>query len=255
VAARLAVLHNVDPDWTITHLLPFFDWREEAEARGAWQGFLWSPFIQRSLWSHLKPSFLSTFQYIDEFDDAFIRQLASVVASLSVDGEGLLTVEETRNCLRSLTHSGRVTVAWWMWRKLKDADDRAPILWRERMDPSLVSAWPRELTYRSPEVSARLAEAASFAGDAFPHAIRALEGVLVPVQWPAGVFERLRESGLSRKYAETTLILLYRLVDEQTFLHGEDFRGLLNDLLQCQPSLEEDHRYRRMNELAIRARL
>ena len=44
LAAHVIALFRVDRDWATQHLLPLFDWqRSVAEARAAWEGFLWSP--------------------------------------------------------------------------------------------------------------------------------------------------------------------------------------------------------------------
>src|SRR5690606_1994990 len=61
LAANVIALFRVDREWATQHLLPLFDWRRsEAEARAAWEGFLWSPRLYRPFMEVLKPAFLDT---------------------------------------------------------------------------------------------------------------------------------------------------------------------------------------------------
>jgi hypothetical protein len=255
VASRLAILHSMDRDWTVLHLLPLFDWRDEIEAQGAWQGFLWSPFVQPSLWVNLKPMFLSIFAHAKGFESSFERRLASMLASLAIDGDKLLSIDEIRHCLRSLSNEGRETVAWFAWRRLNDAGDRSPLLWQQRIGPWIAKAWPREKEFQSGGVSGRLAEAAASTGSAFPEAVPTILTILVPVRWPAGLFDQLRTTGLARKYPGAALALLSTLLEENTFIHGDSFSHLLDDIRDAAPELANDKRLRRLNEFATRATL
>ena len=61
LATHVISLFRVDREWSTRFLLPLFEWENfEAEARSAWEGFLWSPRLHPPLMELLKPAFLET---------------------------------------------------------------------------------------------------------------------------------------------------------------------------------------------------
>ena len=66
LAGEAIALFRVDPVWTTEHLLPLFDWnRSEIEARGAWEGYLWSGRLYGPLMERLKGAFLKSAEQCD----------------------------------------------------------------------------------------------------------------------------------------------------------------------------------------------
>jgi hypothetical protein len=73
----LIAIFRVDRPWTEQHLLPLFDWTVNwAEAKAAWEGFLWSPRLHRPLLIAFKSQFLETARHYAELGD-HSRQFAA----------------------------------------------------------------------------------------------------------------------------------------------------------------------------------
>jgi hypothetical protein len=79
LAVHVIALFRVDRDWATGYLLPLFNWQRSAvEARGAWEGFLWSPRLYRPLLEASKQDFLETARHYAELGEGG-RQYAAIL--------------------------------------------------------------------------------------------------------------------------------------------------------------------------------
>ncbi len=85
VASRLPLLHDLDPEWTQDQVIPLFDWSNPEEAMGAWQGYLWSPWLRPPLWAAIKDHFLAAFDHVTALG-GWKENLAALLASISIGG-------------------------------------------------------------------------------------------------------------------------------------------------------------------------
>ena len=70
LASSLIPLFRADRGWTEKNLLPLFDWNiDVAEAKAAWEGFLWSPRLYWPLLLALKRQLLDTVNYYSELGE------------------------------------------------------------------------------------------------------------------------------------------------------------------------------------------
>jgi hypothetical protein len=149
VASRLPLLHDLDAEWTRQFVVPLLGWHDPDEAQGAWQGFLWSPWVRPSLWVDLKPHFLAACDHVGALGRS-APNFAGLLASMAIEGSDALSGPEARECLRKLDAEGRQKVATWLWQKLRQAGTQAPVLWRDSIGPWLSTAWPRGPGLREP---------------------------------------------------------------------------------------------------------
>jgi hypothetical protein len=163
IASRLAILHDIDPEWTERVLLPHFDWANPIEARGAWQGFLWSPWVRPSLWAKLKPYALQTADHLAELGEHH-EQFVPFMVSISVDGDGALSHDETRALLKKLGPSDLALAAYWLESRVSEAGTAG---WKAIAD-WVVAVWPKELAVQVPAVSQHLARLPALVPDRFP---------------------------------------------------------------------------------------
>jgi hypothetical protein len=85
ISQDLLFLFSLDPDWTRDKLLPTFDWDTDAtRAEAAWAGYLWGPRWHRGLLPALVPLIQETFERLTSLRDEARRQLAALVAGISV---------------------------------------------------------------------------------------------------------------------------------------------------------------------------
>jgi hypothetical protein len=251
IASRLALFHFLNPVWTEEKVVPLFDWSSSDEARFVWSGYLWSPSMPPDLWPAMKPSFLVSFENLDQLQEGVQRNLAVLLVAIAVEGEPSLSAEEARNCLRQLGDQDRGEAARWIVRRLEGAGDRVEKLWSERIGPWIESAWPREEELKSSETSVSLAWAAIQVGEAFPDAVNTIESRVGSLNRPAHVLGRLGESGLPHAHPEPALQLLNVLVDNISFRYdAEKLQQCLENIASSKPVRKDDPRYVRLMDLA-----
>jgi hypothetical protein len=254
VGSRLPLLHDLDPEWTRRMVLPRFDWLNPDEAQGAWQGFLWSPWVGPSLWVDLKPHFLAACDHVDALGRS-APNLAALLASVAIEGGNALPEPEARECLRKVGAEGRQNVAAWLWQKLRQAGTQAPALWRDSIGPWLTKAWPLEPGLRDPRTSERLAWAATLTRDLFPEAVHVLKEVVGRIQHAHMLLDEMRKNEFATTAPEACLELLNAVTPDQPAPAFGPLRDFLEGLLGVKPALADDPRFLRLHNIAIQSGL
>lgn len=254
LASRLGFLHNLDPDWAIRQLVPIFDWQESDEALTAWQGFLWAPWLNPSLWAVLKPHFIEGFDHSVELGEA-VENLAGLLAAISIDGEDAPSPTEAADCLRGAGEDGRKSAAVWLQRRLMNAGAQASTLWRDAVGPWLASAWPREPVFRAPGSSEFLAWAACFAGDEFPNAAECVSSLVAPVDSARLVLKQLLEGDLVARWPRAALSLVDALTPTAPTGWFGDLGQFLDRVEEADPELATQRTFARLRDAAIRSRI
>ncbi len=250
LASRLPLLHFVDSDWTREHLIPFFSWANAVEAKGAWQGYLWSPSLRPTLWAALKGHFLDTFDHVDELGES-VKNLAALLAVVSIEGEDPPSGDQARRCLKKLGKEGRGWAASWIRNRLDGADAQAPDLWRDRIGSWVTQAWPREPDLRYPGVSEDLALSAALTGDAFAEAVEVILSLVGPIDHAGIILEKLRDNGIIASEPASCLVLVNALAGTAPQHWFGNLREFLDEIRQANPTLVEDLQYRRLNEITL----
>ena len=94
LAVEVVRLFVIDPIWTKSYVLPLFTWSDDVtESIGAWSGFLWSPQVYPDFMSQLKPSFLGTFNHLDDLGETAERFLEFAVYTALYQVEGYSLAE------------------------------------------------------------------------------------------------------------------------------------------------------------------
>lgn len=106
LASRLIALFRVDRSWTEGHLLPLFQWTvNPAEAKSAWEGFLWSPRLFRPLLIAFKPQFLETAGHHADLG-VHSRQFAVFLTYAALEPLDEYTQEDFRIAFDALSREG-----------------------------------------------------------------------------------------------------------------------------------------------------
>lgn len=249
LCSRLPVLHDLDMEWCRRLVIPLFDWANPAEAKGAWQGYLWSPWIRPSLWASLREHFLDTFEHEDALHE-YGRNFAGIFAAVAIEGDGVITHEEAGEGLRKLPGARRADVAVWIHQKMIGAGKQAEVLWRERVQPWLERAWPREPALRNPEASVQLAHAAVLAGAAFGEAARTVSELVCPTEGAWLVLAELEKHiDLVKDSPLESLVLIDALTPEEPPPWFDHLVVILQTLKQTDCVLAGDRRLRRLEDI------
>jgi hypothetical protein len=243
LAAHVIALFRVDGDWATQHLLPLFDWqRSEAEARAAWEGFLWSPRLYRPLMEVLKPAFLDTSRHyaaLGKHDG----QYASLLTFAALDPGDTFTATELAAATRALPPDGLNDAAQALVRALEGAGDQRADYWANRVAPYLHAIWPKTRDNMSPAIAESLGRLCVAAQDAFPEALALLRSWLQPLEHPDYLVHCLHESALCGKYPEQALDFLSLVIGDQTQWSPTNLADCLRAIKAAAPNLETDPRF------------
>jgi hypothetical protein len=246
LAAHVIALFRVDRDWATQHLLPLFDWQHsKAEARAAWEGFLWSPRLYRPLMEILKPAFLDTARHYAELGK-HDGQYASLLTFAALDPGDTFTTAELATATRSLPPEGLREAAQALVRALEGAGEQRVNYWTNRVARYLHDTWPKTRDNVSPSIAESLGRLCVAAQDAFPEALTLLRAWLQPPAHPDYLVHRLHEAGLCGRFPEQALDFLSLLIGDQTQWPPGDLGACLDAIQSAMPELETDPRFERL---------
>jgi len=257
-ASRLSYLYAVDPEWCQEHLLPSFDWRDEAEALAAWQGFAWQPRIDAKLWPALKPHFLPMFtagrlRLLRESG----RNMAAMLMLVGVEfGQSELPRDGVRDAIRAMPEDLRSEAAAWIATYLRQHADGQPDdpqalsvdqAWSSHVSPWLRKVWPAEPEMNGRRVSAQFARAAVAVDAAFPAALAVLSPFLSRGSSDIALHD-LQGSDHPTVHPRETIALLEAIVDPNQVWFAAELREILDRARAADPDLANLNAYRTLDE-------
>lgn len=246
LAANVIALFRVDRDWATQYLLPIFDWhRSEAEARAAWEGFLWSPRLYRPLLELLKPAFLDTARHYGALGK-HDGQYAALLTLAALDRGDTFTTAELASATRVLPLDGLHKAAQALVRALEGAGDRRTEYWSNRVASYLRTIWPQTRDHMSPAIAESLGRLCIAAGDSFPEALKLLRGWLQPPAHPFYLVHRLHEAGLCGRFPEQALDFLCLMVGDQAQWLPSELLACLSAIGAAAPQLQSDPCFERL---------
>ena len=261
LAVNLISLFRVDRDWTMKHLLPFFDWQapeteartSETEACAAWQGFLWSPRHYDPLMEVLKTDFLETashYEVLAQYD----KQYASLLTYAALNRGDTFETKELAAATSKLSSDGLNHAAQELVRMTEGADERRGNYWENRVAPYLREIWPKKQEKISLEVTNNLGRVCIAAQGAFPDAFDLLQPWLQLSTDPSGyhdhyhyvLLQKLHKTEICSKFPEPALNFLDLVIPKRTCWIPEELGDCLEAIQASKPELKRDVKYQRM---------
>ncbi|MCL7750704.1 SIR2 family protein [Guyparkeria hydrothermalis] len=249
LASRLIALYRVDRDWTRSSLLPLFDWGHDvAEARAAWEGFLWSPRLYLPLVIEFKEQLLLTATHFEELGE-HKRQFATFLTYVALGSVEGYSDKELRDAIGCLPQEGLEDVAKALAQALVGAGDQSEEYWRNRVLPFLQKVWPKSRELASSNIAESFSRLCVASSGEFPAARAEVDSWLSRVEHPEFVVRDLEKSGLASRFPEAALSFLDRIIVDQPW-GARKLGACLIAIEGASPSLREDHRFRRLYEYA-----
>jgi hypothetical protein len=248
MSAHLPALHLTDSRWASTVLLPFFDWAvDPIEARGTWEGYLWTPRINAELLDAFKASFLDTARHYANLGK-HNEQYASLLTIAALELRENFSTNELRDAFSALPKEGLAKAARTLARSLGSAGDRRADYWTHRIKPLIETAWPKSHDKRSSEESAAFAELCVYAGLLFPEAFKLLNPMLVKTKYFDLPVQELAQTDLPTKYPLEALLLLDAIADEDNQWPSGKLGKCLEEIGTTNSDLRSHPAYRRLRE-------
>ncbi|MEZ4495171.1 MAG: anti-phage defense-associated sirtuin Dsr1 [Dehalococcoidia bacterium] len=246
LCSQLIALFRVDRPWTEAHLLPLFDWQDPTEAKGAWEGFLWTARLYPPLTAALKPELLAGASHYNAMGESR-PQFAAYLTYAALDQAEADSAADFRSAFRELPHQGLEESVQALARALEGAASQSEDYWRNRVRPFWEKVWPKSGELATPRIAESLSRLAIAARDEFPSALSAVHDWLEPVEHLPYVVHLLDESGLCGRFPTETLRLLDAIVEDQEWPPRE-LAKCLRDIGLASPAIQQDTRFKRLEE-------
>lgn len=249
LAWHVISLFRVDKLWAKTYLLPLFDWgRDALEARAVWDGFLLSPRIYPPLLLELKSQFLETANHYVKLGENKL-QFTTFLTFVALDHVDGFTSNDFKTALNALPPEGLGEVASALLQAIQGSGQQEENYWRHRIKPFWQEVWPKHLDLITNGIAETLANLCVAASGEFESAFQEFESWLQPIEYPGYVIDQLFSSNLCTRFPLASLRLLDAILKNQRWV-PEELRKCLDAIVQTQKELQEDPRYRRLDEFA-----
>ncbi|HEY2918093.1 MAG TPA: hypothetical protein VGK77_03760, partial [Candidatus Binatia bacterium] len=248
LGSHLISLFMADRKWVDDNLLPHFDWKTDArEARGTWEGYLWSPRMSQDLLEVMKVSFLDTANHYAELGKHG-TQYSSLLATVALNYGDTLSSQELRTALNALPVVGLAAIAKSLAQSLVDAGDRHAEQWQNRIRPFIEGVWPKSAEKQSSEAASPFAQVCIRSGNKFPEAVKVVSPFLKRTKNYDLAVMQFSESDLACTYPAGALDLLDLLVDDAYPWPPDELSQCLKQISEADAVLTSSPKFRRLSE-------
>lgn len=253
LASNLIALYRVDPVWTSTTLIPLMSWSNDVqEARGLWEGFLWSPRLHPQLLLAIKPHLLATAAHYENLG-THASQFSAFLTYAALGPVIGFTTEEFRTAFSQLPPAALAQVAQSLAQALGSASNNREEYWRNRVVPFWRHVWPKSRDLVTERIAHSLARLCLAAGDEFPAAVETVQNWLLPIQHGHYLVKTLLDSGLCKEYPREALRFLGIIIGQEPWVPAQ-LSSCLAEIGSGDGSLRNDPEYCRLNDYYRRHR-
>lgn len=246
---NLSWFFAVDPKWTEHYLLPALQGNDRDDRDAAWSGFLWRARVpNQELYMRLKNNILQFAVTPLPSRRSYVEIIAAMILAgwRTVDditGERCISNDEMRSLLLAVDDEFRSRVLWQAQRWSDEKNENSHERWKEQL-PELLQIWPRQLSVRTPNTSARLCELAFSSGDEFPAIAALVLPFLGRIERDHLMLPKLRRSGgdIVKRYPEQALALLHAVLSDNALAWPYGTEEILKQIEEANSSLNSDNR-------------
>ncbi len=240
---------HVDPKWTKDHLLPALRGKDRDDRDAAWSGFLWRAKIpNKKLYMQLKSDMLEFAVTPPLSLDLYSEIIASIIlggwkAVANTTGGPCISNKEMSYLLLKTDDKFRSRILWQAQQWFEDEDDKTSSSWKKQL-PKLLQIWPRNLSVRSPNTSARLCELAFSSKDQFPKIAALVLPLLSKIELDRLTLPSLYklEDNIIDQHPEQVLALLYAVLPDNALAWPYEIEEILQQIEKADDKLKQDNR-------------
>ncbi len=235
--------------WAGANLLPVFDSNDIHDRDAAWSGFLWgarTPSFE--LYARLKDRMIAYATTVLPSRRSYIEIIAGMILAGwgSVDsgtGEGCISNREMRALLLNAGDEFRSRVLWQAERWANKTRENSHERWRILL-PELLRIWPRQISAKSPNTSARLCELAFSNAEQFALIAELILPLLTKIERDHLRLPNLQRSqnNIVDQYPAQTLSLLYAVLSDNARSWPYGIEATLRRIVEADQTLEMDER-------------
>lgn len=250
---NLEYFFAVDPRWTRRHLLPALRGNDRDDRDAAWSGFLWRAKIpNKKLYMQLKSGMLKFAVTPTLLLDLYSENIARIILAgwVTLDKakrQRRISNKEMRNLLLKVDDKFRSRILWQAQQWFEDEDDKTSSSWKKQL-PKLLQIWPRNLSVRSPNTSARLCELAFSSKDQFPKIAALVLPLLSKIELDNLTLPSLYklEDNIIDQHPEQVLALIYAVLPDNALAWPDEIEKILQRIAEADDKLKQDNRLIRL---------
>lgn len=240
---------HVDPRWTRRHLLPALRGNDRDDRDAAWSGFLWRAKIpNKKLYMQLKSGMLKFAVTPTLSLDLYSKNIARIILAgwVTVDKakrQRRISNKEMRNLLLKVDDEFRSQMLLQAKQWFEDKDNKTSSLWKKQL-PKLLRIWPRNLSIRSSNTSARLCELAFSSKEQFPAIAALVLPLLSKIELDHLTLSSFREPAddIINQHPGEVLALLYAVLPDDTLAWPYWVGRILQRIEEADAKLTKDNR-------------
>lgn len=244
-------------EWSDRVLRPMFA-IDHPLSEAVWHGFAASPnWPSTRTLKILCPYLLAVLKSeptweLDESDKRHWIQKMVVLTRPENDGGPPVSFKEAREVLVATDDKGRGDALWML---ANIASEQGT--WNAFVKPFIEQAWPRQMKFRTENVSRSIAHLVEQSGDNFPDVVRTVVGLLRPVAHLDMITYRLSKEAeegtndFAQKYPAETLLLLDALIADDRSQMPYELGKALEVIGEADPKLRRTREWRRLSDLTV----
>jgi hypothetical protein len=249
MSRNLDWFYAIDPEWTEAHLLPAFESNDSDDRDAVWSGFLGGAKVpNRQLYLRLKNNMLAfvtnSLPSRRSYGESITGMLLAGWGSIDAEtGERFISNAEMRSLLLHADDEFRSRVLWQAKRWANERSGSSDERWANKL-PDLLRLWPRQISARSPNTSARLCELAFASADQFPIVAEFVLPLLTRIERDYLILPELGRSGenVVDRHPRQALALLYAVLPDNALTWPYGIESTLERIGEADNTLRADER-------------
>lgn len=184
--------------------------------------------------------------------DLYSEIIASIIlggweAVPDTTGERYISNDEMSYLLLKTDDKFRSRILWQAQQWFEDKDEKTHNRWKKQL-PELLQIWPRNLSIRSPNTSARLCELAFSSKEQFPTIAALVLPLLSKIELDRLTLPSLYklEDNIIDQHPEQVLALIYAVLPDNALAWPYEMEEILQRIEQADIKLKQDNRLIRL---------
>lgn len=250
VCANLLPLFRVDPDWTISNVIPWLSWDDEPLSSMAWQSLLWSPRLHKGFIYEIKDELVKTSHHYNSLGKLG-TQYVIFMTYLSLQGYSEFKVGELASIFNIIPSESLYNVASALKDSLSSSGDKNNEFWKNRIKPFLIKLWPKKAKLDNNTVE-QLSLLCIAARNNFPEAYDIIKHRLSYLHNSEYVTRQVYSSGLIESNPKLCLEFLGKIIGEPKYQPPTKLADCLHKLEKEDIEIVSSQEYKRLKTMIDR---
>ena len=252
IFSRLLYLYAIDPKWVRTHLISLLILDDRRLSVAYWHGFLWIPKLNPTFFSDIKQPFIEMILNRSLLNDSR-EKIVELFTILTLEHPDSFSKEEKRKIVEAVGKSGLGKITSVICNQMRQLHNKqgSEAYWKNRVKLFINDSFPQVKDVTNENISKSLAEIMIYSGKYFNSAVNIILDYLVPIKYHGPISRKLNNDDNIRKYPDSTLHLLARIIGEGVSDPDNQIREILNKIGENKPVLKKSSEYYKIDKFLL----